>query len=183
MFKTKAIIFSVSLGVLFLWWYTLEGGKERVERIARFRSCLSRAESSLRKGNLDEAVNHWREAIHINPKRLGVYNRIGLACMYKGELNKAEEIFKQAIDVKNDYPEAHFNLALISMQRNLYSDALERLDMTLAANPLYPRAHYLKSYIYETLGKEAEAKKERIAEVNVHPGSIEAWQEILNDSR
>ena len=183
MFKPKIVISIVSLSLLFFWWYALEGGKEKLERIGRFRSCLSSAETSLRSGNLDEATDHWRKALHINPQALGIYNRLGLVYMYKGELTKAEEVFKKAIDLKGDYPEAHFNLALISMQRNLYSDTFEHLDMVLNANPIYPRAHYLKSRLYKTLGKEVEAKRERIAEINVHPGSIEAWQELLNENK
>ena len=183
MLRPKIVIFTVSLSLLFFWWYTLEGGKERCERIGRFRSCLSNAETSLRNGSLDKAIDYWREALQINPKRLGIYNKLGLVYMYKGELAKAEGVFKKAIEIKDDYPEAHFNLALISMQSNLYSDALEHLDMVLNANPLYPRAHYLKSRLYKALGKEAEAKGERIREINVHPGSVEAWQEILNENK
>ena len=183
MFKPKIVIFAVSLTLLFFWWYALEGGKKRLKKIGRFRSCLSSAETSLRNGNLDEAIDYWKEALQINPQRLGIYNRLGLVYMHRGELAKAEGVFKKVIKIKDNYPEAHFNLALISMQRDLYSDALEHLDMVLNANPIYPRVHYLKSRLYKALGKETEAKRERIAEVNVHPGSLEAWQELLNENK
>ena len=177
--KSKVTIAGISLCVIFLWWYGVEGGKEKFDRIILFRSFLSRANVSLREGKPEQAIYYWKEALRINPKPLGLYNKIGIIYMNEGKIGEAEEIFKKALRIKPTYPEASFNLALISMRRELYQDALKYLDMTLAANRIYPRVHYLKFQIYEHLGDTKRARKEVIAELNVHPGSVDAWQEVL----
>ena len=62
------------------------------------------------KGELDAAIDSYKQAIKIKPDYAGAYNNIGNALKHKGELDAAIDSYKQAIKIRPDLADAYSNM-------------------------------------------------------------------------
>jgi tetratricopeptide (TPR) repeat protein len=62
-------------------------------------------------GEVDAAIDSYKQAIKIKPDHAEAYNNMGNALKEKGELDAAIDSYKQAIKIKPDYAEAYSNLS------------------------------------------------------------------------
>ena len=62
------------------------------------------------KGQLDEAIAGYREAIRLEPDYAEAHYNLGIALQDKGQLDEAIAAYREAIRLKPDSAEAHYNL-------------------------------------------------------------------------
>ena len=65
----------------------------------------------LKKGQIDEAIRQYQEAIRLKPYSAEVHNNLGAALGMKGKIDEAIRQYQEAIRLKPDYAEARNNLA------------------------------------------------------------------------
>ena len=65
------------------------------------------------KGDLEAAIENYKQALKIKPDYVQAYNNIGIALKDKGDLEAAIESYKQALKIKPDYAEVYRNLSNI----------------------------------------------------------------------
>ena len=65
------------------------------------------------KGDLEVAIQSYKQALKIKPDYVQAYNNIGIALKDKGDLEAAIESYKQALKIKPDYAEVYRNLSNI----------------------------------------------------------------------
>lgn len=63
-----------------------------------------------KEGRFDEAIFHYKKALHINPKLEKAFLGMGVALIYKGRVNEGIACFRQALKLKPDYALAKSNL-------------------------------------------------------------------------
>jgi Flp pilus assembly protein TadD len=63
------------------------------------------------QGKYDEAVRHYREALHIRPDDAGIHNNIGVALAAQGKVDAAIGHYAQALRIRPDHEKARANLA------------------------------------------------------------------------
>jgi Flp pilus assembly protein TadD len=77
----------------------------------------------LRKGDTENAIFHFREALRINNDYAEVYNSLGAAMASKGEIKEAISHFRQALRINPDFYEAQKNLSklenLVDLKREV----------------------------------------------------------------
>jgi protein O-mannosyl-transferase len=71
------------------------------------------ADLYLRKGRIDDAINHSREALKIRPSNADAHNNLALALLYRGEVNEALAHWKKSLEIQPDNLNAQCNLAWI----------------------------------------------------------------------
>ena len=62
------------------------------------------------KGELEAAIDSYKQALKIKPDYVEAYNNMGSALKEKGELEAAIDSYKQALKIKPDYAEAYNNM-------------------------------------------------------------------------
>jgi tetratricopeptide (TPR) repeat protein len=62
-------------------------------------------------GRIQEAIQHWQEALQINPDHAKAHYNLGLAMEKAGRLQEAVAHYEQALRIKPDYADAEDALA------------------------------------------------------------------------
>jgi len=65
------------------------------------------------RGELDQALGHFKKALRINPKSARSYNDIGTYHMLKGQYDDSIGYFRKALYFQPNFPKAHNNLGLV----------------------------------------------------------------------
>ena len=65
----------------------------------------------MKKGEIDEAIMQYQNALEINPNYAEAHNNLGTAYLQKGELNEAITQFTEALNLNPDDAAAQSNLA------------------------------------------------------------------------
>src|SRR5262249_45230592 len=79
------------------------------------------------KGQLDEAITEYREAIRIKKDDPVAHRNLGGALRDKGRLDEAIAEFREAIRLKKDDAEAHLNLGQALGEQGHFAEALSHL--------------------------------------------------------
>ena len=145
--------------------------------ILNYRHAATRADRSLAGRDTGKAVAYWKIRMQTS-KTSQSYEKLTLCCIADKNYGEAR---KWAVAGLTKFPgcaNLSFNLALLDYYDTRYGESLRRLDDVLRTNGYYPNAHYLKGLVYEAQGDAASAKKEYVAEVNINPGSVRAWEKL-----
>lgn len=94
-----------------------------------------------RKGSLDEALKHLREAIRVAPAYAGGHNDLGSVLAMKGREDEAIGHFQEALRIRPRFAEAHHNLALALQHKGLNNEAIAHFQKAVDFKPDYATAH------------------------------------------
>lgn len=118
-----------------LWTYTLTYNKQAWLAHNNLGNILQE------KGLVPEAIEHFKEALLINPGyALGHYN-LGNALAITGQTSEAMAQYEQAIKIDPDNPQAHYNFGNAFAQLGQFSQAIDQYTMAIKANPAFAEAH------------------------------------------
>ena len=104
------------------------------------------------KGELDAAIDSYKQAINIKPDYADAYYNMGNALKDKGELNTAIDNYKQAIKIKPDYADAYYNMGNALEDKGELEQALENYQMSIKIEPNKAKLYYRIASIYYDFG-------------------------------
>lgn len=142
------------------------------QRSARPHAILGLAYSA--KGRLQQAAEHYRKALEIEPNfALAITN---LGCVYTdtGNPQRAIELHKKAIELTPKLAMAHYNLATAYGKLNRHTDAMAAYKKALELNPDIVEAHYGLAIAYANLGLSAQAEDEFKKTLKLNPEYVQA---------
>jgi tetratricopeptide (TPR) repeat protein len=90
---------------------------------------------------IPEAIQHYSEALRINPEYEKAHNNIGTAFIFQGQLERAVGHFANALRLDPNFRDAHYNLGLALEALGNYEGAIYHYTQTLRIDPDYARAH------------------------------------------
>ncbi|MCK9265485.1 hypothetical protein M0P98_01145 [bacterium] len=131
-------------------------------------------------GDVDKAILLWKKSLEKEKSALG-YEKMIMAYIIKNDLSLADKWIQEGLFYFPDNTNLLFNNSLVRYYNKEYETAMENCDKVLSANQFYPNVHFLKGMIYEETGREKEAKEEFVKELNVNPGSKNAWLKIREE--
>jgi len=110
-----------------------------------------------RQGRVEEAIEHYREAIRIEPSHHLAHNNLGNALIRLGRKDEAVGHFNKALEKKPDYADAHNNLANVLETLGRPKEAMRHYLEVLRINPDHAEAHYNFGNFLLELGRVDEA--------------------------
>jgi tetratricopeptide (TPR) repeat protein len=93
------------------------------------------------KGQLDDAIAEYREAIRLNKDYAEPHNSLGNALRDKGRLDDAIAEYHEALRLKKDYAEAHSNLGITLRDKGLLDEAMTECRKSIRFKKDYAEAH------------------------------------------
>ena len=121
----------------------------RVNDVAQYNLGFYRAG----RGELDEAMNHYLEAIRINPSYDDALNNLGVALAMRGQTDEAIARIRESIRYAPRKADAYYNLGNVFVMQHKLDDAANAYTEALRLKPDYPEAHNNIGNIYAMQGR------------------------------
>ena len=81
----------------------------------------------LKRGELGEAIKHYREALRINPDFVDAHYNLGTAMSKRGELGEAIKHYQEALRINPADADAHSNIGHAFLKEGKPTEATEHL--------------------------------------------------------
>ncbi|MGA2787076.1 MAG: tetratricopeptide repeat protein [Verrucomicrobiota bacterium] len=94
------------------------------------------------KGQIDEAISQYRQAVHLKPDYAGYQYNLGVALNKKGQTDEAIRQFQEAIRLAPDYAEAYNNLGSVLVAKGQTEEAISQFQEAIRLKPDDAEAHY-----------------------------------------
>jgi tetratricopeptide (TPR) repeat protein len=118
---------------------------------------LTRAEQSLKAGNLREAESEIRICLGEDPRSGEAYNVLGEIRIAQQDLWGAEEFFSRATELSPELPEAYGNLSTLKLLRGKARDAGAAARRLLELSPTSYNAHFVLGTIAYEEGQYSQS--------------------------
>src|SRR5436190_12557089 len=127
----------------------------------------------MRKGQLDDAIVHFRKVLRTNPDFAEANNSLGYVLMKKGQLDEAVVHFRKALEINARNAEANNNLGYVLMKKGQMDEAVVYFRKALKTNPEYPNANYnlafALGYTLAQKGNMTDAITSYLAALRIRP--------------
>lgn len=130
------------------------------------------------RGNLEEAIEHYRQALLIDPGYAKAHNNLGNALFVRGEFDEAIEHFRQALKIDPAHAKAHYNLGAALASRGNSEEAIGHFRQAVRIDPAYVKAHYNLGVALARQGDLEEAIGHFRQAVRIQPDSAEAHESL-----
>jgi len=117
------------------------------------------------KGRFDEAIDHFEQALKINPGFADARRDIGFVLLKQQKTDQAITAFEQALQIKKDWGEVYNYLGLAHAQNGQFETAVEKYNHALKLEPDYAEAMKNLGIALQRLGRTQQA--------------VENWQKAL----
>jgi Flp pilus assembly protein TadD len=94
------------------------------------------------KGQTDEAISQYQEAIQLKPDDAVFHNNLGTALGRKGRMDEAISQFQEAIRLKPDFAEIHNNLGMALVEKGQTDEAISQFQEAIRLKPDFAGFHY-----------------------------------------
>ena len=95
-----------------------------------------------RSGQFEKAIEHYGQALRIEPGDFRAMNSLGVSLLSEGETDEALDIFEKAVQLNDHYISAMNNLGFALREKGRVDEALQKWQQVLAIEPGQPQAHY-----------------------------------------
>jgi len=126
------------------------------------------------KGQTDEAIRQYQEAIRLKPDYDYAYNNLGIALGEKGQTDEAIRQFQKAIRLNPDYATLHYNLGNFLYKRGRTDEAIEHYQEAVELEPDLAQAHYNLGIALYKKGQADEAIHQFQEAIRLRPDHAEA---------
>jgi tetratricopeptide (TPR) repeat protein len=131
-------------------------------RAATAGALAKRAEAAEARGDLDEALNLYGQAVQLVPSFAAAWNQIGIIHLKRNDGARAEAAFRQAIENDPRDPRYPFNLGWLWEERSYLDDAAQWYDLALERDPRFLPALRQSVRVDHMRARDNERTAERI---------------------
>ena len=126
------------------------------------------------KGQDDEAIRHYQEAIRLKPDYPEAHYNLGNELARKGNIDEAIRHYQEAIRLKPDYAETYYNLGLVLTGKGRMEEAIRQFQAAIRVKPDYADAHFNLAMLLARGGRINEAISEFQAAIRLRPLDADA---------
>ena len=131
-----------------------------------------------KRGELAEAVEHYRESLQLNPVAVDAHYELANALADQGALEEAMKHYGQAIEINPYFWRAHYNLAAVLERQGKVEEAIGHYREVVQINPAYVEAHFSLANALVGQRKLAEAIGHYQEAVRIKPDFAEAYNNL-----
>ena len=132
------------------------------------------------EGRIDEAIEHFQEALRLKPDYVWAHNNLGLALVNLRKTEEAFKHFREALRLKPDSAETHNNLGTALAAVGRTQEAIEHYDRALRLKPDYAKAHNNLGVALAGLRNTSQAIEHYRQAVRLYPEFAEAHYNLAN---
>jgi tetratricopeptide (TPR) repeat protein len=133
-----------------------------------------------RHGDTASAMNFWKTAIQLNPRRADLYCHLGKVTLGKGAYGEAIESYQKAATLDGSIPGGVTGWALALMGAGRHSEAMEVLQKGLAVLPDQALGHDLIGQIYLQRKAYGKAREHYEMAIRVEPDYTPAHYGLMS---
>ncbi len=119
-------------------------------------AAFQRAYAAHLKGQFDEAIAGYAEAIRLDPKKARAYNNRGLAYQAKQDSDRAIADFTQAIQLKPSLSAAYTNRGIAYASKGELGRAMADYNEAIRLDPNASQAYKMRAAVYAAQGNRAQ---------------------------
>jgi tetratricopeptide (TPR) repeat protein len=134
----------------------------------------------LQKGQVDEAILHYQEALDIRPTYQSAHYNLGNALLQKGQVDDAIVHYLDALEIRPDDVEARINLGTALLQKGAVDDALVDYQKAVETRPDFGQAHAALGNALMAKGQVDEAITQLQMALRINPGYAEGHFNLGN---
>jgi tetratricopeptide (TPR) repeat protein len=126
------------------------------------------------KGQTDEAIREYREALRLKPDYPLAHNNLGLALAGKGRIDEAISEYREALRLQPAYDRPHNNLGNVFLGQGQVEEAIRQFQEALRLNPGYADAHNNLGIALAEKGLTEEAIRQFQSALRLNPNHANA---------
>ena len=108
-------------------------------------------------GLIDDAMDHYREALRIKPSHVFALNNLGVLLIDLGKTEEGKVHLQEAVRANPNYPLAHYNLGRRFALDQESDEAVRELQIAIKLDPGDADSYYYLGYAHERLGRLQES--------------------------
>ena len=109
------------------------------------------------KGQIDEAIGQYQEAIRLEPDYAEAHYNLGNVFLGNGQTDEAISQYQEAIRSKPDFMDPHINLGNALLGKGQADDAINQFQTAIQLKPDFADAHYNLGNAFLDKGQTDEA--------------------------
>ena len=155
-----------------LWRRTLDCTVDNKEAHNNLATALSAA------GRLDEAIEHYRQSLYINPQDSDATNDLGVALARLNRFDEAVACYRRAKEIKPRRPVAYYNLGSLLADQGRFEEALPQLERAIVLKPTFAKAQRGLGIVLEARGRMGEAMEHFQRALETNPDDAESHRHL-----
>ncbi|MGB8369652.1 MAG: tetratricopeptide repeat protein, partial [Limisphaerales bacterium] len=132
-----------------------------------------------KKGNLNEAIRQFQEALRLKPDYAEAHNNLGIALNYEGQFDEAIAQYQEALRLKPHDTKALYNLGIALSNEGRLDEAAARDQEVLKLTPGYVEAHNNLGVVLIKKGQLDEAINQFREALRLDPDYVEARSNLI----
>jgi Flp pilus assembly protein TadD len=130
------------------------------------------------KGQIEEAISHFREFVRLRPELANSHYNLGVALCRAGQFEEAIPQLQEAIRLEPDEADAHYNLGTACFQRGRTGEAIWQFQETIRLEPGHAQAHNNLGTALGLKGQTDEAIRQFQEALRLKPDYTEARKNL-----
>ena len=126
------------------------------------------------RGELEEAIGQYQQALRIDPNYLEVHNALGANYQRLGQPQMALEHYQKALEIRPSFAPAQSNLGAFYLSQGKTEEAARHFEAAIRSNPRYYKARNNLGVLLLNQGKLPQAAEQFRAVLNTNPQLAEA---------
>jgi tetratricopeptide (TPR) repeat protein len=160
----------------------LSGVKPTSQRIAEAQDIARRAQQSVERGRVDEAITRYQQALGAYDDFPAAWNNLGVLLMEQERYLEAADAFAAAGERAPSDPRPVFNLGLTWERASYVDEALQHYERALSRDPRYLPAIRGAVRAEQSLGVASDASAERLR-IGLMIERDEGWRDFFEQQR
>ncbi|HQL78767.1 MAG TPA: tetratricopeptide repeat protein [Verrucomicrobiota bacterium] len=130
------------------------------------------------KGQMDEAIRQYQQALRLRPDDPGVLNNLGLVLFKQGQPDEAIRQYEQSLRLQPDNAHAHNNLGVVLASQGQTNEARRRFEQAVRLQADYAEARRNLGKILADQGQTDEAIHQFEAAIGLRPDDAETHGDL-----
>ena len=130
------------------------------------------------QGQIDRAIDHYQEALRINPNYPDAQNDLAAALLKLGQVDQAIDHFQRALELSPGMAQAHLGLAGIFADRRQFDRAADHYRKALESHPDAANTHYNLGVVLNQQGETADAVGQWRKALRLQPNDVNALDQL-----
>jgi protein O-mannosyl-transferase len=126
------------------------------------------------RGEIEEAIIQYKNALKIKPDYADAHNNLGVALVRRGQFDEGISHYRKALETTPDFADAHNNLGAALLRLGRIDEGIEHIRRALELNPNSPETRNNYALALAKRGQNDQAIAEYHKALDLNPGYIEA---------